>query len=436
MQQGPELYKKAKKLIPGGTQLLSKRPEQFLPDFWPAYYSKASGATIRDLDGREYADMSYMGIGCCILGYSDPEVNDAVHHAVDSGNLCTLNAPEEVELAQLLLETHPWAEMARYARTGGEALAQAVRISRAAAGRDIVLFCGYHGWHDWYLAANLGTGDVLDGHLLKGLNPRGVPQALAGTAFPFHYNDLETFHTLINRHDGRIAAIVMEPIRNIEPQQGFLEHIQDTATEKGIVLIMDEVTSGWRLVPGGAHLKYGITPDIAVFAKGISNGYPMAAVIGRRRVMDAAQDTFISSTYWTDRIGPAAAIATIRKIIRENVPEKLIYFGRKVKAVWAAAAQDTGINIHIAGIDPLGHFEFSGIDHLTAKTALTQMLLEDGFLATTAYYACFSHTENMIERYGESIHRAFGQIRKAHNGAGIHTLLTGDICHSGFTRLA
>src|SRR5689334_6171163 len=166
---GQRLYKKAKTLIPGGTQLLSKRPEMFLPDLWPSYYSKAKGAHVWDLDGRKYLDMSYSGIGSCILGYADPDVDRAASNAIRRGNMTTLNSPDEVRLAELLLEIHPWAEKVRYARTGGEVMAMAVRIARAATGRDVIAFCGYHGWHDWYLSANLAENSALDGHLLAGL---------------------------------------------------------------------------------------------------------------------------------------------------------------------------------------------------------------------------------------------------------------------------
>jgi glutamate-1-semialdehyde aminotransferase len=175
---GQRLYTQAKTRIPGGTQLLSKRPEMFLPDQWPSYYSRARGVEVWDLDGNKYIDMSYNGIGACVLGAADPDVDEAVKAAIDAGSMSTLNAPEEVELAELLCELHPWAEMVRYARSGGEAMAIAVRIARAKTRRDRVAFCGYHGWHDWYLAANLAEEKALDGHLLPGLEPTGVPRGL------------------------------------------------------------------------------------------------------------------------------------------------------------------------------------------------------------------------------------------------------------------
>ena len=166
--------------------LLSKRAEMFLPNQWPAYYSKASGCTVWDLDGKEFIDMSIMGVGTNILGYGNPEVDEAVQRAVTLGNMSTLNCPEEVALAEKLIEMHPWADMVRLARTGGEANAVAIRIARAASGKDNVAICGYHGWHDWYLSANIVSDESLDDHLLPGLEPKGVPQNLKGTVFPFH----------------------------------------------------------------------------------------------------------------------------------------------------------------------------------------------------------------------------------------------------------
>lgn len=432
---GQELYKKARKMIPGGTQLLSKRPEMFLPEQWPSYYSKAKGAEVWDLDGNKYIDMSYMGIGACILGYGDPEVDDAVKAAIDSGSMSTLNCPEEVELADLLRELHPWADMVRYARTGGEAMAIAVRIARARTKRDKIAFCGYHGWHDWYLAANLGEGDVLDGHLLPGLEPAGVPRGLRGTALAFHYNKIEELKAMASEYRDGIAAIVMEPVRNYDPKPGFLEEIREIATEIGAVLIFDEVTSGWRLNPGGVHLLYGVTPDIAVFAKGISNGYPMAAVIGVEDVMQAAQDTFISSTYWTEKIGPVAALAMIRKHQRCNVSEHLIKIGKHIQSGWKEAADRHGLKINIIGIPPLGHFSFEYENSQAVRTLFTQMMLQKGFLATNAFYASYAHQESHVESYLSAVDETFALIAKAIERGEVEKLLDGPVAHSGFYRL-
>ena len=314
MGTGQKLWKRAKHVIPGGNMLLSKRAEMFLPEQWPAYFSKAKGCQVWDLDGKPYTDMSIMGVGTNILGYGHPEVDAAVHQTVDAGNMSTLNCPEEVYLAEKLVELHPWADMVRLARSGGEANAIAIRIARAASGRDKVAVCGYHGWHDWYLSANLGDDENLAGHLLPGLEPKGVPQNLRGTVFPFNYNNYDELENLVNNHD--IGVIKMEVVRNKGPEDNFLHKVRKLATDRGIVLIFDECTSGFRQTFGGLHKMYGVEPDMAMFGKALGNGYAITATIGRREIMEAAQSTFISSTFWTERIGPTAALKTLEVMER------------------------------------------------------------------------------------------------------------------------
>lgn len=430
-----DLYREARQIIPGGTQLLSKRPEMHLPELWPAYYERAQGCFIWDLDHNKYIDMSYMGIGACILGYADPEVNAAVKKGIDKGSMTTLNCPEEVELAKLLCEIHPWAEMVRYGRTGGEAMAMAVRVARAKSGKDIILFCGYHGWHDWYLSSNLADNAALDGHLLAGLNPKGVPRGLKGTAIPFVYNDKAGFLSLVEKYEGNIAAVVLEPIRNIYPKDAFLETIREVTKEKGIVLIFDEITSGWRLCHGGAHLKFGVYPDVAVFGKGMSNGFPMAAVIGTSPVMEAFQNTFVSSTYWAERTGPTAALASIRKMKDRHVADHLNTMGTKVQKGWQSSARYHNLEIKITGIPPLGHFSFPNDNNLILKTLLTQLMLEKGFLATTAFYAAYSHTEKVVADYLKALDESFAFLKEAIEGGNPQQHLKGHMCHTGFKRL-
>ena len=432
---GQALYRKAKRIIPGGTQLLSKRPEMFLPEQWPAYYSRAKGAEVWDLDGNKYIDMSYNGIGACILGASDPDVDKAVKAAVDAGSMSTLNCPEEVELAELLCQLHPWAEMVRYARTGGEAMAVSVRIARASTGRDKIAFCGYHGWHDWYLSANLAEKDALNGHLLPGLEPAGVPRGLAGTSIPFHYNRVEELEKIVSLQRKELAAIVMEPVRNYDPKPGFLEGVKEIAHSIGAVLIFDEVTSGWRLNTGGAHLVYGVNPDIAVFGKAISNGYPMAAIIGIRDVMEAAQSSFISSTYWTERIGPAAALATIRKHRSCDVSGHLVAMGKRVQEGWRKAAARTGLSIRVIGIPPVAHFSFEQENAQAIRTLFTQRMLEKGFLATNAFYATYAHQDSHIKSYLSAVEETFYYLAKAIKSGSVEKQLRGPISHAGFTRL-
>ena len=435
MGTGQELYRKAKKRIPGGTQLLSKRPEMFLPDLWPAYYSKAKGVEVWDLDGNRYIDMSTNGIGACVLGAADADVNEAVKNVVESGSMSTLNAPEEVALAELLCEIHPWADMVRYARCGGEAMTVAVRIARACTCRDMIAFCGYHGWHDWYLAANLATEKALDGHLLPGLEPAGVPRGLVGTAMPFRYNHPEELEAIVNPHRADLAAIVMEPIRDHEPVPGFLETVRKTCNAIGAVLIVDEVSAGFRLNTGGAHLLYGMEPDMAVFAKAIGNGYPMAAILGRSSIMEAAQSSFISSTYWTERIGPAAALATIRKHRERNVGRHLIHVGEAVQDGWRKAAIAAGLCIDVGGIFPLSHFVIQGDQSQAAHTLFTQLMLEKGFLASRAFYATYAHQEKHMESYLNAVAESFRTVAETMATGSVLSALKGPVAHTGFKRL-
>ena len=299
MGTGQKLWEKAKQIIPGGNQLLSKRAELFLPGLWPAYYKKAKGCEIWDLDDNHYYDFAWMGVTACVLGYADDDVDTTVKNAIDLGSMGTLNSYEEVQLAEKLVELHPWADMARFSRTGGEACAIAIRIARAASGKDHVAFCGYHGWHDWYLSANLSHEKNLDSQLLPGLDTQGVPRELTGTTHPFYYNNIDSFNQVMSKYGDEIGVIIMEPQRGIPPKDDFLRKIRETASRKNMVLVFDEVSSGFHNNLGGIHLTLDVQPDIAIFAKAMGNGYPISAVIGRREVMDVAQDTFISSTMWT-----------------------------------------------------------------------------------------------------------------------------------------
>ena len=407
----------------------------FLPELWPAYYSKAKGCEVWDLDGNRYTDMSYMGIGSCIVGYANDEVNSKIKDAVDNGNMATLNAPEEVALAEELISLHPWSEKVRYARSGGESMAVAVRISRAKTRRDIVLFCGYHGWHDWYLAANLADDKALDGHLLPGLPPIGVPRGLKGSAYPFKYNDTQGFLKLIEKYGDEIAAVVMEPIRSDYPTKKFIDTIQKETRKIGAVLVVDEITAGWRLCKGGAHLVLGIEPDIAVFGKAISNGFPMGAIIGKGEVMDAAQDSFISSTYWTDRLGFAASLATIDAIKRYDIPAHLEKVGKAVQEGWSRCAEETGLDIEVSGIYPLSHFAFMHEKSRELETLFIKLMLERGYLAINAYYASYAHTEKIVEDYLKVVQEVFGILKEALDKGKIDNMLTTPLRHKGFERL-
>lgn len=433
MGKGQELYKKAKQLIPGGTMLLSKRPEMFLPEQWPSYFSKAKGCKVWDLDGREYTDVSIMGIGTNILGYGNDEVDEAVMQTVKNGNMSTFNCPEEVYLAERLIELHPWADMVRLARSGGEANAIAIRIARAASGRDKVAICGYHGWHDWYLSANLGDEQNLAGHLLPGLNPAGVPKNLRGTVFPFNYNNFQELLELVNKHD--IGVIKMEVSRNMGPEDNFLQKIRKLATDKNIVLIFDECTSGFRQTFGGLHKMYGVEPDMAIFGKALGNGYGITATIGRREVMEAAQKTFISSTFWTERIGPTAALATLKVMESMKSWEIITETGNEIKKHWQQLADKHHISTIQWGLPALAGFSFNSGNNLAYKTYITQEMLGKGFLAGNSIYVSTEHTAEILNGYFNALEPLFADIHEFEDGRDILPLLKGPICHGGFKRL-
>ncbi|MCA9048281.1 MAG: aminotransferase class III-fold pyridoxal phosphate-dependent enzyme [Planctomycetaceae bacterium] len=466
--RGRELYREAKTLIPGGTQLLSKRPEMFAPEQWPAYYEQAIGCEVIDADGRRYIDMSHCGILSCILGFSDPDVNAAVIRRVYLGNMATQQTTDEVELARLLTQIHPWAAQARFTRGGGEAMAVAVRIARAATGRTKLVVCGYHGWHDWYLAGNLSTdspastftssapdhsaaasdsdtstskvrsgpvGSPLDSHLLPGLEPNGVPRQLAGTVVTFRYNRLDEFETALSACGDDTAAIVMEPTRDIDPQPGFLEMIRRRADELRVPLIFDEISSGWRLCPGGAHLLFGVHPDIAVFAKAMSNGFAMGAVIGRTEVMQACHESFISSTYWTEGIGPAAAVASIRKMLRIDVPAHLVRLGTRVMNGWQTAAERHGLSVTISGRPASCRLSFRHPQNDELLTLFTTRMLQQGFLAAGSCSLTLAHQDHHIGRYLKALELVFADLAGAVKDGNVSQHLAGPVKHSGFHRL-
>jgi glutamate-1-semialdehyde 2,1-aminomutase len=433
---GIEMWKEAKKLIPGGTMLLSKRSETFLPGLWPAYYKRAKGVDIWDMDDNKLLDMGIMGVGSCVLGYSDDDVNAAVKKVVDAGSMCTLNSPEDLDLAHLLLEMHPWAGMVRWARCGGEAMAVAVRIGRAHTKKDKVAFCGYHGWHDWYIAANLAGDGVLDGHLLPGLQPTGVPRGLQGTALPFNYNHIEELEEIV-RNNNDIGVIVLEPIRYKAPDPGFLEKVREIADRIGAVLVYDEVTSGWRICPGGYFNLTGVNPDIVVYAKAIGNGYPMATIIGKGNIMEAACESFISSTYWTERIGPAAALATINKYVGNQAHKHIQRIGDSVVKVWNEMIDKHSLDIEVKGraMSPLAALAFNQPDGQMLKTLFSQEMLKQGILCGGSVYVSFSHQDEHVERFAKAVDKAFGVLAEAADKGDVASRLEGEVAPAGFKRL-
>jgi glutamate-1-semialdehyde aminotransferase/spore coat polysaccharide biosynthesis protein SpsF (cytidylyltransferase family) len=430
LNKGQKLWRRAKKIIPGGTMLFSKNPDLFLPKFWPAYFEKTKGCNVWDLEGRKYFDFSMMGVGTNILGYSRKEVDDAVRKVIDKGNMSTLNSKEEILLAEKLIELHPWAGKVRFARTGGEAAAIAVRIARAATGKDKIAMCGYHGWHDWYLSANLSDSQNLNTHLMRNLPIQGVQKNLKNSVFVFEYNNFDQLKKIVSQNN--IGTVIMEVSRNENPKKNFLENVRKLTKNKNIVLIFDECTSGFRETFGGLHLKYKINPDIATFGKALGNGYAVNAIIGTDSVMDYANSSFISSTFWTERIGSVAGLKTLEIMEKIKSWDIISRLGKKVKANWESLAINHNIKLKIHGLSALPRFDFENKDNLYYKTFISQEFLKRKILASNSIYMCTEHKMEIFDDYFNILDSIFFKINKSiKNKINPQKLLSGPVCISG-----
>jgi len=399
VNSGLRLWDRAKRCIPGGNGLLSKRPERYAPDLWPTYFSKAKGVSIWDLEGNHYVDMAQMGIGTAILGYANDHVDEKVKEAISNGVNTTLNPPEEVYLAEKLLQLNSFAGGVKFARTGAEAMSIAVRIARAYTGKEKIAFSGYHGWSDWYLATNLENENNLNEHLLEGLSPKGIPAGLSGTAIPFKYNDALDLEKQVKGKD--IGAIVIEGARYDFASEDFLQSIKKIADEKNAIIIFDEITSGWRMNCGGVFKNYNnFEPDIAVFGKAMGNGYAISAVVGKRDIMDSAQDTFISSTFWTERVGFAAALETINQLEKFQVHKNLIKTGDFISKEWNSLFSKHGLDVKTTDFLPLITFKPNyGSLNNKILTYISQEMLKMGYLSANSIYVSNSHSERIVQDY-------------------------------------
>ena len=425
------LYKHAKNIILGGNMLLSKRPEMFLPDYWPSYYLKSKGIYVWDLDKKKYIDMIF-AVGTNTLGYANSVIDQAVIKSIKFGNMTTLNCPEEVELSKKLISIHKWAEMSKFCRSGGEANAIAIRIARAASKKTNVAVCGYHGWHDWYLSANL-IDKKLNNHLLPNLKPIGVPKELKNTVHTFDYNNIEQLKNLVIKKN--IGVIKMEIGRNNLPNIEFLKSVRKLSIEKKIVLIFDECTTGFRRNLGGLHLTTGVNPDILLLGKALGNGYAINAILGKKKIMLKAQESFISSTFWTERIGFVAALKTLELMEKKRPWETICKNGRYLKAEWQRIAKKNNLQININGIDAIISFSFTSKNNLLYKTFITQEMLKRGILASNLIYLSIDHSKKIIDHYIKNLDDVFKIISKNLSKSKILKKIKGPVCHGTFQRL-
>ena len=435
---GQKLWKRAINIIPGGNMLLSKRPEMYLPNKWPSYYSKAKGCYVWDMDNIKYTDLSLMSVGTNILGYANTKIDNSVINTIKKSNMSSLNCPEEIFLTEKLLNMHPHFDMARYARTGGEANSIAIRIARAASGKDKVAICGYHGWHDWYLSANHNNLNekkgVLKDHLLPGLSTAGVPKNLKNTTFPFMFNDFKTLERICNNN--KIGAIKMEIFRNIPPRNNFLKKVRSLANKNKIVLIFDECTSGFRETFGGLHLKYDVMPDICILGKALGNGFPITTILGKREIMENAQNTFISSTFWTERSGYVAAIKTLEIMEKIQSWKIISKQGNKIKKAVREISKKNDLNIKIAGLSSCPSYIINSKNWIKYKTYITQELLKRRILGANTTYVSISHNDKVLKRYFETLNQIFYKLKECEKGnLEIDEILKSELCHTGFKRL-
>ena len=437
MSKGQKLYKKAKKIIPGGNQLLSKRPEMFLPNLWPSYYKKSKGIKVWDLNGKCYKDFSIMSIGQCPLGYAYKEINDSVKNAIDRGSTSTLNSYEEFLLAEKLISIHKGMDSVRFSKTGGEACAIAVRVARAYTNRSIIVASGYFGWHDWYLASNLKKGS-LDKLLLPGLEPKGVPKELLGTCVTVDYGNTEQLKKVFKKYGKRIAAFIVEPQRNRTMNYEFLNEARKLTKKINSVLIYCEVSSGFRINTGGLYTNHKIIPDIVTLGKALGNGFPISAIMGNKDIMSAVQDSFISSSYWTERTGYVAGLKVIEVFQKRNIPKYLkkigIYFDKK----FTNMCNDLKINFKNRGLISVPIINYNSGDQLLdrrIKTYITQEMLKKNYLVSNVLYLSNAHNKKNIDDYFYEMHNLLFKIKNDLNHEFLIKKIKDEVCHSDFKRL-
>jgi glutamate-1-semialdehyde 2,1-aminomutase len=431
------LYERAKALIAGRTHLFGRRAEMHAYGFSPIYSARQQGGYFWDVDGHKYIDFN-MGAGAVLLGHAYPTVVRAVQDQAAQGTGLSINHPLELETAELLAELVPCAEMVRFCKGGGEANAVAVRIARAATGRDKVVFCGYHGWHDWYLAANLASESALSKHLLPGIAPRGVPRELEGTALPFEFNNLDSLRQVLQAHSGEVACVILEAARSYLPEPGFLEGVRDLTRQQGAVLIFDEVVTGFRSARGGAQEYYNVIPDVATFAKCISNGFALGAVAGKREVMDVAVDSFISSVYWAEATGLAAGKATLREYLNQPVCTAVQDFGKAFVAGCRRVIQECGIPATMIGLPSFPSLTFRDLAPELLDPVVTLYMQETakrGMFGGPGHFFCLQHTQSDLTAAVEIIGAALTTIRKALDEGDVSKYLECPVRQSGFRRL-
>ena len=301
--------------------------------------------------------------------------------------------------------------MVRFTRSGGEANAVSVRIARTYSKKQKILVCGYHGWHDWYLSSKKKNTKFFSNHLPSTIKTDGIPKTLEKDIFIFKYNDFENFKKIYSKNKSDIGIVKMEVSRNIPPKENFLKNIREFCNNNNLVLIFDECTSGFRSNFGGLHLKYKVNPDILILGKALGNGYAINAVIGKKKIMKYFKNTFISSTFWTERVGPTAAIATLKEMKRVKSWEHVSKYGKYIKSKWKKIFDEHLFDVEINGLDSMPLFNFLNKKNQLFKSYITLEMLKRGYLATNSVYVSTAHTPKLIKKYLQNFNEVLKNLR-------------------------
>jgi glutamate-1-semialdehyde aminotransferase len=405
-------WQKAKEIIPRGTQTLSKGPDQFVDGVTPKYLERGQGSHVWDVDGNEYIDYP-MALGPILLGYNYPPVIEAVTREIRKGTTFTLMSPLEVQLAELLVEVIPCAEMVRFGKNGADATLAAIRVARAYTGRDHIAFCGYHGCHDWYaITTSLSNG---------------IPRFNAGLVHPFEYNRPETLEALYSLYPGKIAGVIMEQ-PGVEPENNFLQKVIEITHKHDALFILDEICTGFRYALGGAQEYYGIVPDLACVGKAMANGFSISAVVGKKEFMKELNDIFFSMTFSGETTGLAASIATIKELRAKPVIDHIWSLGKRLRDGLQKARAELQLNLDIGGNPPRSGFVFrdqEGNESLDMKSLFLQETVKKGILFGGPVYISFSHTEADVDRTVEASYEALLTVKKAVDEGDINRYMEG-----------
>lgn len=412
IEKSNELYSRALGLIPSVTQTLAKGPGQWIKGIAPKYLVKGKGSHVWDVDGNEYIDFM-MGVGPLSLGYAYPKVDEAIKKQLEDGITFSMMHPLEVEVAEIIRDIIPNAEAVRYSKTGADATSAAVRLARAYTGKNKILCCGYHGWHDWYIAVTARN--------------HGIPESVQAISFTFNYNDIDSVKNSI---DDDVAAIILEPVVFEEPKNNFLHKLAELCNEKNIVLIFDEMWTGFRMALGGAQEFFGITPDLATYSKAVANGMPISILTGKRRIMDLAdEDIFFYTTFGGEALSLAAVKATIQELKDKNVPQYLRTQGKKLKDGYNTITQKLGMDFTKAiGYEwrSMATFDVKAGDPLIQKSLMQQEMIKRGVLWQGFHNMCFSHSDSDIDYTLQALEESLSILNKAVKQNKLSEMLKGE----------